>query len=356
MTKLPATVTESPTVSAIYRAYETRRALETRRTHMGVSEIGKACQRAAWFDFRWAAQEQHSGRMLRLFDTGTLEEARLIKDLRAVGVTVWEIDPLTKQQWRFSDPDTGDHFSGSSDGIAQGFEESKVPHFLEFKTHNVKSFAALKAKGLKEAKPQHWEQTQGYMHFSGLHWGVASRIERTYYFAVCKDTDEIYGERVRYEHAAGVALFERAKRLIELSVPPERISDDKDSWQCRYCCHASHCHGTSAPAFNCRTCVHATPVVDQPGAQWTCSLSRTEILNQRGCVEHLFIPALLSYAVPMDSDSASVTYQHKHRTFMFKNGSGGWPSKELAGLDEALLDDGGLATLRATFEGAEVRA
>jgi DNA repair protein RadD len=80
----------SPTVAAIYAAYEAAAdaAGPGWREHLGVSAIGAGCERALWYGFRWASGARHAGRLLRLFETGHLAEARFVADLRRIGVTV----------------------------------------------------------------------------------------------------------------------------------------------------------------------------------------------------------------------------------------------------------------------------
>lgn len=89
----------TPTLSAIYASYEARQG-DGFRDHLGASLIGKPCARALWYDFRWATPARHTGRILRLFETGQLEEARLVRDLRATDATVLEVDPDTGRQFR----------------------------------------------------------------------------------------------------------------------------------------------------------------------------------------------------------------------------------------------------------------
>ena len=50
-------------------------------------------------------------------------------------------------------------------------EAPKTWHVLEFKTHGVKSFADLTAKGVVLSKPQHAAQMQIYMHLTGIKRG-----------------------------------------------------------------------------------------------------------------------------------------------------------------------------------------
>lgn len=140
MADLPAPST--PTLTAIYASYEARQG-DGFRDHLGASIIGKSCARALWYDFRWVTPSRHSGRLLRLFETGQLEEDRMVRNLRATGATVLEVDPDTGRQFRVEAH--GGHFGGSLDGVALGLLEApKTWHVLEFKTHSAKSFADLR--------------------------------------------------------------------------------------------------------------------------------------------------------------------------------------------------------------------
>ena len=105
----------SPTREAIFTGYEMD-ASEGFRTHLGASLIGKACERALWYDFRWTTKAKFPGRVLRLFETGHLAEARLVQNLRRTGATVLEVDPETGRQFRVQAH--GGHFGGSLDGVA----------------------------------------------------------------------------------------------------------------------------------------------------------------------------------------------------------------------------------------------
>ena len=190
----------SPTRDAIFAAYEAQ-AGSGFRPHLGASLIGKDCECALWFDFRWTTRRQHPGRLLRLFETGQLEEARLVRNLRSTGATVLEVDPETGRQIRVEAH--GGHFGGSLDGIALGLLEApKTWHVLEFKTHSAKSFKELVAKGVRESKPQHFAQMQIYLHLTGL--------TRAMYLAVCKDTDELHVERIEHDPLVAQGLLDRS--------------------------------------------------------------------------------------------------------------------------------------------------
>ena len=272
-----------PTVDAIYQWHE-RRQRSGGRGHLGASQIGAPCERALWYGFRWALKVKHAGRLLRLFETGQLAEQRFVAELRAVGVEVHEINPDTGAQ--FSVSSCRGHFGGSMDGVALGLLEApKTWHVLEFKTHSAKSFAALKKDGVEKSKPEHAAQMQVYMHLAGL--------ERAFYLAVDKNTDELYSERLHHDEAAALRLLAKASRIIDAAEPPGRISEDPAFYLCRWCAYQDICHGTEFAARTCRTCLHSTPV-DQ--GQWDCARWGKVLTDQEqrdGCGAQKFIPALV---------------------------------------------------------------
>ena len=272
----------SPTVEAIYAAYAAGQGAGY-RDHLGASGIGASCPRAIWYGWRWTTRAQHTGRLLRLFETGQLAEARFVADLRRIGVTVYDTDEAG-QQWTVRD-DTG-HFGGSMDGVAIGFAEApKAWHVCEFKTHSAKSFASLKKDGVEKSKPQHFAQMQTYMHLAG--------IQRAFYLAVNKDTDELHAERVRYDAEAALRLLAKAHSIIGNPEPPARISTDPAWFECRFCDHHAACHGEAMPERHCRSCLHSTPIA---GGEWHCARHAGVLapdIQRQGCAAHLFIPALV---------------------------------------------------------------
>ncbi len=286
----------SPTVEAIYAAYEAD-GDDGFRDHLGASLIGKDCERALWHDFRWTTRGRFPGRILRLFETGQLEEDRIVRNLRRTGATVLEVDPDTGRQWRVES--CGGHFGGSLDAVAIGLLEApKTWHVLEFKTHSAKSFAELRRDGVRLSKPRHFAQMQVYMHLTGL--------TRAMYVAVCKDTDEIHVERLPADRQEGERLLAKAGRIVFAQHPPSRISNDPAWWQCRLCEHHEVCHEGAAAEITCRSCLHSTPV--EGGwhcARWDRSLSSAN--QRRACERHLFIPDLVP-GVVLDAGDDWVEY------------------------------------------------
>lgn len=302
------------TASEIYAWYERRK--EDFRDHLGASLIGHHCDRYLWLTFRWVELPQFNGRLLRIFSTGKREEPRIYEELRGIGVELHTEDAGKQIECR----DESGHFGGSVDGIGQGFPEApKTWAVLEIKTHSSKSYHEVRTKTVKEAKPQHYAQMQTYM---GL-----MKLDRAMYMAVNKDTDEIYTEWVHFDRKVFESLMDRAKRTINMTAPPGRISDDPANWQCKMCDFYKFCHHDGLPAVNCRTCSHSTPV---DKGMWKCGLHNkwlTGEMQRDGCHDHIFIPPLVP-ANPIDGGENYVEYQAKDGT-TFKNGPGFEPSEML---------------------------
>ena len=244
----------SPTVAAIDAHHEAAR--EAPRPHMGVSQLGHACDRWLWLSFRWAIPAKHPGRILRLFRRGHLEEDQILKDLKAIGFV---FRPSPDGQHRV---DFGSHVSGSMDGIIESGvpDAPKKPHVAEFKTHSLKSFNDLEKKGVQEAKPMHYIQMQVYMHGVG--------IDRAFYLAVCKDDDRLYVERVRYDEAVAMKAIARGKRLAVVDEMPPPLSTDPSWYECKFCDAYEYCHqGLGVTAEHCRVCAHSTAKDD---GTWRC--------------------------------------------------------------------------------------
>lgn len=292
-----------PVVASIYAQYEKRGNAETARTYLGASIIGRECKRSLWYSFRWASTEQFDGRMYRLFQTGHLAEQRFVSDLRSIGATVFDVDPVSGKQFGFHD--AGGHMRGHMDGCAVGIPMGGQKwHVLEFKTHSSKSFLTLK-NGVNKAKPEHYAQMMWYMGKSGM--------DRALYLAVNKDTDELYSERIEFDQVEFEKIKVKAESIIFAVDPPQKINDDPKFYLCNLCSHNSVCHGNKTPAVSCRTCVHSTPEHDGDG-RWSCAKHGSEIpvnFQRTGCDDHLPLPFLINYADAVDAGEDWILFQRK---------------------------------------------
>jgi hypothetical protein len=285
----------------IDRIYEDKEAQTQHiREHLGASEIGKDCERALWYSFRWFGKPKFDGRMLRLFETGKREEERMANDLRASGLQVSYASPEPQHREYL----LGGHFSCEIDGALLGVPESPdVWHVWEAKTHNLSSFLKLTGFGdtkngeaeykrfvktghhlladTKTHKPQHWYQMQAGMGFTGM--------TRALYMAKNKNDDKYAFERVRFEQRVFDGLVSKAERVIFSKSPLARISDMPTGQDCRFCDFKGACHYGDKADVNCRTCKHSVP---ERAGGWTCQLKGVSLdvnMQLKGCGDYAAI-------------------------------------------------------------------
>lgn len=296
------------TISEIDASYE--RDAESRHSRrLGASELGRECAREIWYRFRWVEPlEVFSGRMRRLFQTGHLEEARLVADLRRAGVDVRDTDPATKKQYIATD----EHIVCKADGLALGLKEAPATwHAIELKTMNKKNFNALVKHGLETSKPEHAAQLRTAMALGGL--------SRGYYLAKCKDDERLYSERLEHDEGKWRDIRKRALNIVYSPTPPPRADNNPNAFVCKFCRYAERCHNklepmypqnpTHMPQRNCRTCIHSTPLTD---GTWKCEHLDKELdyeAQQAGCDQHLYIPDLLSWLTQSNATEHAVSYK-----------------------------------------------
>lgn len=264
-----------PHVSDAYRQDDE----EEHRGHLGASIIGNDCARAVYYSYRWFSIGRHNARIIRLFNRGHIEEARMIAYLLSIGVNIYQQGPDGKQ-FRISHVDG--HFGGSGDGVGIKIPDLQPdqPALLEFKTHNDKSFNDLEDKGVRESKLTHYVQMQIYMRKMGLHYGL--------YLAVNKNTDHLYAEIITLNTEFADRYLDLASKIIYSQQPPVRISMSPGFWKCRFCAHRMVCHqlDNAMPATNCRTCVNSMP---STSGEWICSLFNKLLSKDdqvKGCIRH----------------------------------------------------------------------
>lgn len=305
----------------IDEAYEKRQ--EGPRPHLGASLLGHSCDRWLWLSFRWAVVEKFKGRTLRIFKRGQEEEQRIKDDLAMIGITVHgEQDRV----------DFGNHVSGSSDGsIHCGVPgATKTEHVVEMKTHNKKSMDDLEKNGVKKSKPMHWCQMQVYMR--GLN------MTRALYYAVCKDDDRIYTERVDYDAAAARQLVERGHRIVSAERMPDPLTTDPTWYECKWCAAHSFCHKRQlTEQVNCRTCAHATADED---STWSCARWDSKGIpvefQRTGCDSHVLHPDMVPW--PMKDSGSPHEAVYEIDGVDVRNGEGDahvFSSKELIAGGEA---------------------
>lgn len=281
------------TVSEIYKLYEKR--TEKPRQYLGWSQIGRSCERELWLAFRFAFNPKFDGRMLRLFDTGFREEARIISELRDIGYTVECIDRSTGKQIAVSS--LGGHFRGHVDAVVTGFpEDPKTKHLMDVKTIKTKKFDELLKSSMKKMYPAYWAQAHGYMGKLGL--------KKAVYIFVCKDDDRIHLESFDFDQTVFDKYEKRAEAIIFSDRMPPPISTDPSWYECKMCTAHDLCHVSKLTKnVNCRTCANSTAERD---GTWSCAHYDATIpdfdAQMNGCDAHVLHPDLVPWQHKVEND------------------------------------------------------
>lgn len=329
---------ENTIASLIDQAHQNRK--EKPRPHMGASLLGHKCERYLWLNFRWAIQEEFKGRILRLFRRGHMEEVTIVQDLRAIGI---DIGNTSEHQARV---DFGCHVSGSMDGVIfSGVPEApNTKHILEAKTHALKSFDDLLKNGVEKSKPMHYTQMMVYM--------LGSGIDRALYYAVCKNDDRIYTERLKLNKTLAQKYIDRGHRIVKSGRMPEPLSADASWFECKFCPAHEFCFKTKTTKHvNCRTCAHSTPLDD---STWRCELHDSDNIptdfQYNGCDSHVLHPDLVPYQRKDSVDGNSAVYVINGVDVI--NGKSGYKSSEILANPEACIsNDVNLSEIRTFFNG-----
>ncbi len=292
------------TVLAIWKSYEAK-AWSGDNLGVPISQAGHECARAIWYSLRWASPpEPADGQRQRRFDTGNIEEERLLDDLEAAGMQIERLDPATGQQFRVQLVDGW--LRGKLDGKGVGFPEAPdTVHVIETKSMNDRSFKDLQRKKLQVGKPDHYVQCQLYM--------KAENLERCLYLAVNKNDDSLYAERVKIDRGLVARIEQKIEHVIDRSSAPSKLFEnpnDRAAFVCQWCRHRPQCHEGAFSRFNCRTCLESEFL---PGAIVRCQLWNKELSyaeQQKGCDKHLFLPSLVpGEQIDADEEKRTVTYR-----------------------------------------------
>lgn len=297
------------TVTAIYAAYEAERAERGKWEGLGISisALGAECDRVLYYDFRWISKQEHvDGLKAITFETGELEEERLLNNLEMIGCEVQRVDPETGKQFRYSA--VNGHLRGKSDGKALGLPEApKTWHKVECKSAKNAYFNPIVKKGVKEGYYAHYVQATTYGFLGGL--------DRVLYMVRNKDTGAIHTERLEVIAEESLRLLAKAERIVYSEEPPPKLHTNpkaKAAYACGYCRHRGVCHDRHWPRMTCRTCIHGAPA-REGDARWTCArwskpLSPDE--QRAACPAHLYLPTLIPGEVlEVNEEAETIRYR-----------------------------------------------
>ena len=261
-------ITIDPTLSAVDAAIEAAQS-RSMRPYLGMSAIGNPCERALWYQFRWAIQPEFNAATLYRFADGHKSEDIMAERLRMVkGIELYTVG-ADGNQFGFSD--FGGHFRGHMDGAIKGLLQApKTWHVWEHKATNEAKFKKLgklkqelgEKNALKEWDYTYYAQAILYMHYSGM--------ERHYLTCATAGTRDHISVRTEANPDEAKKLIAKAERIIFSDRAPMPISTDASFYLCKWCPAKGFCfpdvYGQQKPLLNYRTCALVTP---QRDGTWT---------------------------------------------------------------------------------------
>ena len=141
----------------------------------------------------------------------------------------------------------------------------------------------------------------------------SQQISRCLYFAVNKNTDELYAERIEYDASFALKLEAKVARIVATDRAPPRLFDDptsKAAFVCGWCPAKAQCHEQAFARQNCRTCISAS---FEDGAVVRCTFFGKKLTydeQQRGCSSHLYLPDLVpGEQIDADDEARTITYK-----------------------------------------------
>ena len=227
--------------SLIDKALQQDHAQKPERSYLGASRLGEPCARALQYEYTQTPRDTpFTGQTLRIFEMGHMLEKRTWKWLQGAGFEIETYHPTTGELYEFSvaQGQLQGHVDGILWNVPEGLEsEIKVPAVWECKSLNAKSWKYLVEKGVKVAKPVYAVQIALYQAYLEDLIPVLSK-NPALLTAVNKDTAELYHEWVPFDAGLAQTASDRAVTILRATQAGEtlpRITQDSDSFYCRFC-------------------------------------------------------------------------------------------------------------------------
>ena len=258
-----------PIHNPVQEIMEGKESVELPRPYIGYSGLNAPCHRATWYGFRWVEYRRIRPQAKRIFERGDIEEARIVRDLKAAGMDVFHMIEGEKIEATGAIGEkqeeiigVGGHVRGHPDGrvlLVPGAE--KTEHLLEIKTMKDKKFRDFLKHGIEKVHPVYWGQMHSYM--------GKMKLKRCLFCVTNKDNEERVFKRYKYDHDVFKDMEAIAVDILTTEIPPDRIGES--TWyECKFCNFKDVCHHSKPVLENCRTCQNG--VIDDFGV-WRCELT-----------------------------------------------------------------------------------
>lgn len=229
------------TIEAMLKAVEDNHKDE-QRDYLGASIIGHECLRFLYYSYNNYPRKPFSAKTLMTFESGHRSEDLAAERLRMIPNIRLLTHKEDGNQYGFSDFDG--KFKGHYDGGIRGLLEApKTWHIWEHKEVNEKGFKEFyKLRNqhgyknvLKAWKPMYYAQHQVYMHYT--------KMTRGFLTVSTMGGREYLSCRTNYNKNDAEFYIRKAKMIIDAQQPPQKLSNQPDFFQCKWCDFKEVCHG-----------------------------------------------------------------------------------------------------------------
>jgi hypothetical protein len=219
---------------------------ETRRTYLGASRLGVACDRALQFEFAGAPADpgrDFSGRVLRIFEVGHVLEDLAIRWLQ---MSSFDLHTRTRSGGQFGFSVCDGLIQGHVDGIVMSAPADlgwSFPMLWECKTMNAQNWRDCVKRGVAVAKPVYAAQMAVYQAYMESTIDGISR-NPALFTAINKDTQELWFELVPFDGVLAQRSSDRAVKIIAATEHAEllpRSFNDSTHYECKFCSWAERC-------------------------------------------------------------------------------------------------------------------
>lgn len=230
-----------PTLDAMRDACERAGNKPSERDYLGASLIGEDCSRKIWYSYKKYPKLPFKAETLWAFEDGRRTEDLLAARLRMIdGIELHTHDEHGNQ---FGFAALGGKFKGHCDGVIRGLKQaptawnvweakcSKHEKFEQFKKEKSKNG---EKNTLKAWNANYFIQAQLYMHFL--------QIDRHYLIVALSGGRDVDSCRTEYQPDVAENAINKADSILQHNVPPKRISEKPDFYQCRWCDYREICH------------------------------------------------------------------------------------------------------------------
>ena len=227
-------------------ALTNERAGQERRTYLGASRLGVACDRALQYEFAGAPADpgrEFDGRVLRIFEVGHVLEDLAIRWLRLSG---FDLYTRTRSGGQFGFSVCDGLIQGHVDGIVMTAPADlgwSFPMLWECKTMNAQNWRDCVKRGVSVAKPVYAVQMAIYQAYMESSVEGISR-NPALFTAINKDTQELWFELVPFDAVLAQRASDRAVKIITATEHGEllpRSFNDPTHYECKFCAYAERC-------------------------------------------------------------------------------------------------------------------